>query len=302
MCPKVTGRMKRQLPPLTALRAFEVVGRTNSIRAAGDELGVVHTVISRHVRHLEEHIGTNLIEQKGRGIVLTPRGLQFHTRISAAFAEILRATFEVSPSHRRSVDVWCMPGIAVYLMSFLLEGLKTDFSGIDVSFQPTLQRPDLLRGDADAEVYYLDRTESHDLIRYEELARPRVFPVASRSFLSANSAPRTVTDLLSSPLLHEQSTRYWSSWFSAAGLADPPMLPGPKLWQANFTLEAARQGRGIALANDFVIQPFREGLVEILDTNVHIGSYYLIAASTRWDDPEMKVLERLLRRVFDTRS
>jgi LysR family transcriptional regulator, glycine cleavage system transcriptional activator len=126
--------MKRQLPPLTALRAFEAVGRLNSMRAAGDELGVNHTVISGHVRHLEEHIGTNLIEPKGRGIVLTPRGVHFHDKIRAAFAEILRATLEASPSHRRSVEVWCMPGIAVYLMSFLLKGLKSDFSGIEVSF------------------------------------------------------------------------------------------------------------------------------------------------------------------------
>jgi LysR family glycine cleavage system transcriptional activator len=136
ICTEVNNRMKRQLPPLTALRAFEAVGRLNSMRAAGDELGVNHTVISRHVRHLEEHIGTNLIEPKGRGIVLTPRGVHFHDKIRAAFAEILRATLEASPSHRRSVEVWCMPGIAVYLMSFLLEGLKSDFSGIEVSFQP----------------------------------------------------------------------------------------------------------------------------------------------------------------------
>ncbi|MCO5066155.1 MAG: LysR family transcriptional regulator [Rhizobiaceae bacterium] len=290
--------MKRKLPPLIALRAFEVVGRTSSIRAAGDELGVSHTVISRHVRHLEEYIGTNLIEQKGRGIALTSRGTQFHARINAAFADILRATDEVSPFHRRSVEVWCMPGIGLHLMRFLLEGLDKDFSKIDVSFRPTLERPDLLRGEADAEVFYLDHAESIDMIQYEELACPRVFPVASRAFLSQNPAPQSVADLLSAPLLHEQSTRYWSSWFSAAGVTDPPILPGPKLWHANFTLEAARQGKGIALANDFLIQPFRDELVELLETDVHIGSYYFIATSARRDDPEMKVLARLLRRAF----
>jgi hypothetical protein len=43
-------------------------------------------------------------------------------------------------------------------------------------------------------------------------------------------------------------------------------------------------------------------MVEILKTDVYIGSYYLIAASTRRDDLEMKGLKALLRRAFSTGS
>ncbi|MFC6582966.1 LysR family transcriptional regulator [Sulfitobacter aestuariivivens] len=42
--------MARSLPPLNALRAFEAAGRHQSFSKAGDELGVSHSSISRHVR------------------------------------------------------------------------------------------------------------------------------------------------------------------------------------------------------------------------------------------------------------
>ncbi len=287
-----------RIPPLNALRAFEVVGRTGSIRAAGDELRVSHTVVSRHVRNLEEHIGVNLIQQHGRGISLTGHGRRFHARISSAFSEILRATAELSPAYKRSLEVWCMPGIAYHLLMPLLKELRAILPELDLSFQPTLERPDLVNGQADAEIVYLDRIELDDSIRCEELARPRVFPVASPQFAQSHPELRAVEDLVVAPLLHEQSTRYWASWFAAAGLVDLPALPGPKLWHANFTLEAARQGQGIALANDFLIEPFRSDLVELLETEISIGAYFMLTPANRRNDLEMKAVLAWARKAF----
>jgi DNA-binding transcriptional LysR family regulator len=294
----VSATVNKRMPPLIALRAFEAVGRTGSIRAAGDELGVSHTVVSRHVRNLEEYIGADLIEQHGRGIVLTAQGRRFHTRISGSFSDILRATAELSPTYRRSLEVWCMPGIAHHLLLSVLDELRSSLPDVDLSFKPTLERPDLAHGQADAEIFYLDRTELDEAIRYEELARPRVFPVASPDFAGAHPEIRRIEDLLVAPLLHEQSTRYWTAWFAAAGMADIPALPGPKLWHANFTLDAATQGRGIALANDVLIQRFRSGLVELLETRVTIGAYYLIVPTSRWNEADIKVLAAWAKRAL----
>ncbi|MEP3666337.1 MAG: LysR family transcriptional regulator, partial [Roseibium sp.] len=51
---------RRSLPPLNALRAFEVSGRTLSFRAAGEELGVTQGAVAQQVRLLEDHIGLAL--------------------------------------------------------------------------------------------------------------------------------------------------------------------------------------------------------------------------------------------------
>ena len=51
------------LPPLVALRAFEVVARRLSFKAAADELSVTPTAISHHIRHLEQHVGVRLLDR-----------------------------------------------------------------------------------------------------------------------------------------------------------------------------------------------------------------------------------------------
>ena len=42
-----------RMPPLHMVRAFEAVARMGTMRRAADDIGISHTVISRHVRHLE---------------------------------------------------------------------------------------------------------------------------------------------------------------------------------------------------------------------------------------------------------
>ena len=52
--------MKRHLPPLNALRAFEAAARLGRMSAAADELAVTHGAVSRQVRHLEDILGVTL--------------------------------------------------------------------------------------------------------------------------------------------------------------------------------------------------------------------------------------------------
>src|ERR1700754_1064897 len=101
-----------RLPPLVALRAFDAVGRRQSIRMAGDELAVSHTVVSRHLRNLEDWLGVKLIEARGRGVVLTAEGTRYHEKIGRAFEAIARATADLRPAAQRKLIIWCFPGLA----------------------------------------------------------------------------------------------------------------------------------------------------------------------------------------------
>ncbi|MEQ4576133.1 MAG: LysR family transcriptional regulator, partial [Gammaproteobacteria bacterium] len=66
--------MTSPLPPLAALRAFEAAARLGSVSRAADELHVTHGAVSRHVRTLEQALGTALFAKAGRGLALTPAG------------------------------------------------------------------------------------------------------------------------------------------------------------------------------------------------------------------------------------
>ena len=51
----------RDIPSLSALRAFEAVVRQGGFSAAADELGVSQSAISQHVKALEEWLGQDLL-------------------------------------------------------------------------------------------------------------------------------------------------------------------------------------------------------------------------------------------------
>ena len=65
------------MPPLNALRAFEVAARHKGYAGAADELCVNRGAISRHVKLLEEHLGVRLFKRLPNGIELTDSGRKF---------------------------------------------------------------------------------------------------------------------------------------------------------------------------------------------------------------------------------
>lgn len=288
---------RRQLPPLVALRAFDAVGRTLSVRAAGDELAVSHTVVSRHVHNLENWLGVKLVQARGRGLILTPEGVRYHAQIARAFDSIVRATTDLRPTARRTLTIWCFPGLANRRLLARLPELEDRLPEWQITLHPTLARPDLVRGEADAEVIYLDHVESTSALRAELLARPRVFPVMSPTLRARYHNIDTVEDLLRLPLIHEESTDQWDRWLNLAGMEAPPPLHGPRLWHAHLAIEAARLSQGVALANELLVEDdLKTGaLVEAIPSDVRLCGYYLAAAAARWDEPAIVTLRSWLQ-------
>jgi LysR family transcriptional regulator, glycine cleavage system transcriptional activator len=289
-----------RLPSLTALRAFEAVGRTGSMRAAADELAVSHTVVSRHIQNLQESVGVGLVRGQGRGVMLTEAGIALHRQLSQAFDIIARATMSARPPSRSMLNIWCVPGVANRRLLMRLPELTGPPQDWEVNLQPTLSHPDLARGEADAEIVYADMVEERADVSAEALVRPRVFPVASPSYLARYPAITSLAELSAIALIHEESTEQWERWFGLARLADLPPLRGQRLWHAHLAIEAARLGQGVALANDVLVEDdLRAGaLVEVLSTSVHMGTYQLVALKDRWSDPAIVALRHWLRKVL----
>ncbi|TIU44056.1 MAG: LysR family transcriptional regulator, partial [Mesorhizobium sp.] len=147
--------MSHHLPPLIALRAFEAVARNGSLRAAGDELAVSHTAISRHIHNLQYRLGVAFFEREGRGLTLTASGERYYQKISRAFEAIALATSELKPDRPTQLDIWCTPGLAAIMLLPRLPDLETCLPRCDVTLRPTRQRPDLAANEADAEIVFL---------------------------------------------------------------------------------------------------------------------------------------------------
>lgn len=75
----------RRLPPLNALRVFEVAARTGSYSEAGAELGLTHGAVSRQIAALETWLGQRLFARVGRRMVATPAARAFAAEVSESF-------------------------------------------------------------------------------------------------------------------------------------------------------------------------------------------------------------------------
>ena len=93
----------RDLPPLSALRAFAAFAQAGNVVAAGDALGVSHAAISQQLRSLETHLDIALLDRSGRALRLTPDGIELAQALDSGFSGIIETCLlYTSPSPRDS--------------------------------------------------------------------------------------------------------------------------------------------------------------------------------------------------------
>ncbi|MBF9030652.1 LysR family transcriptional regulator [Rhodobacterales bacterium HKCCE3408] len=109
----------RDIPSLAALRAFEAAARHGSHTAAARELNVTHAAVAQHVRALETHFGTALLERSGRTMTPTESGFALAAGLARGFEEIAASVRSLAASRgtgplaltttRTFAENWLMP-------------------------------------------------------------------------------------------------------------------------------------------------------------------------------------------------
>lgn len=296
----------RLFPPLAALRAFEAVGRLGGIRKAGKELGTDHAVVSRHIRSLETWVGATLMVRENGSYRLTDAGSAYHQEVYKALSLIGAATGALmEPKDQMRLHIWCIPGFGFLWLSDRLGEFIACNPDIDLDFRPADDSPDFRAKDVDGAIRYVRTWQEGQQPRQVhalEFARPPVFPVASPEFAASMKPLRTAADLLDYCLLHEDNDEEWRHWLASQHVALATPLPGPRLWHAHLTLNAARQGQGIALANTMLLRDdiARGRLVRLESVEkpfraVSFGGYSLLAREDRWNAAALVRFRRWLR-------
>lgn len=91
---------RRFLPPISLLIAFEAAARLQSISAAGRELDLTQSAVSRQIRALEDMLGADLFLRERQTIRLTEAGKAYAVAVREALSRIGNATlnFRANPS------------------------------------------------------------------------------------------------------------------------------------------------------------------------------------------------------------
>jgi DNA-binding transcriptional LysR family regulator len=87
--------MRRGVPSLSALQAFEAAARHENFSKAAAELSQTHGAICKKVNELEAHLGITLFERVRQRLELTMAGAEYARRIRVHLDQIRRDTLDV---------------------------------------------------------------------------------------------------------------------------------------------------------------------------------------------------------------
>lgn len=241
--------MGRQLPSLNALKAFEAAARLESFTDAATELFVTHAAISRHIRDLEEWLGTQLFIRTGRGVDLTDAGQRYVSRLTPLFDQIADATREAAAvGDVRQLKVTVEPSIASRWLVPRLGRFNELHPDIELSIDPTNELADFRAGEADVGIRY--GAGNWDDVDAMKLTDAVIFPVAAPSLLKGAGKLKPA-DLAHYNLLHKSRKQWWADWLAAAGVTGVEDWRGT-VFQNHLAIEAAEAGQGFALSDQIL--------------------------------------------------
>ena len=143
----------RRLPPLNALRVFEVAARTGSYAQAGLELGLTHGAVSRQIATLEAWLGQRLFVRTGRYMRATPAARVFSSEVSLSFDRLVAAAEAVGrPAVRAVLRVDAPTTFAMRWLIPRLDRFHDDHPDVEVVVTTSTTMRDELRGGFDVAI------------------------------------------------------------------------------------------------------------------------------------------------------
>ena len=270
--------MQRKLPPFSALKAFEAAARNGSFARAAAELNVTATAISQHVKGLESWLGEALFVRHANGVELSERArtlLPEASRLLDEMASLLPPAQE--ENHSVSVTISAPRAFADGWLGPRLADFQNENPGITIFVQAQDKQSHPERnGTADLMVSRMPATD--DNLLSELLFADRVIPVCTEQYrdlmgLAQQEGWKSVT------LLHDALwEKDWPRWGAQQPKADMDWHAGPRYPNHWLLLEAARQGRGVAMAHvDLATDSLMEqSLVPLAPQPIETGDRYYL--------------------------
>lgn len=284
--------LKRNLPSLTALRAFEAAARHSSFRRAAEELSITQSAISHQISALEETVKVPLFRRVARGIELTEAGSQFYPYLRDAFDRIDQGTTLISRSGTGGdLTVQVYVTVAVRWLIPRLHDFQAKHPDVLVRFHTRDFHWEFDPNLADLGMICTANPNQTDLA-YTHLFDARLTPVCSPGVAQAGMGLRQPADLVNHALLQVYTTlEDWNVWLDAAGVPQLKGRSGAKFDSYLLAIEAAIEGQGIALAPHFLVQAdLKTGrLVQPFPIAVRQPArWYLVCRKERAEEPRIQ--------------
>ena len=249
---------RRRLPPLNALRAFETAARHMNFSRAADELSVTPGAVSQQIQNLEDYVGAPLFKRTPKGLLLTDAAQTALPALREAFDRLGEAASLLTAAvDGRRVTVSAAPSFAAKWLVPRLGRFEIAHPEVDVWLSAGMELVDFANGEVDIAIRY--GSGRYPGLEVQRLMSETVIPVASPELLAERPLD-TPEDLANHVLLHDgspdadESCPDWQMWLTARGIRGVDGARGPRFNQSSLVIEAAMNGRGVALAKRALAQ------------------------------------------------
>lgn len=299
-------KLRRQLPTLTALPAFEASARLQSFTLAAEELYVTQAAISRQIRVLEETLGVRLFERSHRQVRLTDQGQRFQHAVAVALDLVEGATRELR-GQIASTDLTIAADISMAHLWLLprFPKFREEYPDIPVSILASENEEDCLKDGVHLALLY----GNGDWPGFDArlLVPEEIFPVCSPSYLSKRPEINEPKDMLNEVLLDLRGERWdwvdWQQWLTEQDMAIPDDVQFLAFNNLPLLIQASCRGQGIGLGWRGLVDDLLEDgtLVKPFDLSLVTGrGYYVITRANIRMSPETKTLYDWVVRVSES--
>jgi LysR family glycine cleavage system transcriptional activator len=271
--------LKRHLPPLNAIRAFEAAARHLHLGRAADELAVTHGAVSKHIANLEDHLGFPLFTRAGNRLSLTERG---HKLLQASNRALDQLGYAIARLDGAAIEgelrISVPPAFATNWLIPRLGGFRRLAPALRLYVLSSNNAADALGDETDLAVRFGKPVWKNCAVRL--IAHVRYFPVCSPEMRAGPPGLGRLADLARHTLLFDDPEgENWKRWLDHAGLRDVEPRDVLYFQDFNHLLAAAREGLGICLGDPIttgadlaagtLLRPFEQSVEDL-------GAYFLI--------------------------
>jgi DNA-binding transcriptional LysR family regulator len=297
--------IKQSLPLLNALAVFESAARHCNFTKASEELHISQPAVSRHITNLERQIGQPLFRRHAKKLFITDSGQRLAAAVASGFGHVADVVEELERQARgRPFTIACGYDFAYLWLMPRFSELRAALPDRPVRLVTAHSYLDFDTPDIDVSIR---RGDGHWAgMEAVKLFDNAAYPVCAPSLLKKYPAlrrARNAADVLAAPLLHFETDgkSSWLPWFDAFALAAPKTTAAETFTSSIFLLQAALEGRGVALAWKHIWDEYIQAgrLVRLTRHTVasHDGMYFVHPRAV--DDP---VRDRIIEWLSDSVS
>lgn len=234
--------------PLQTLPTFRAVAQLSNLRAAAEQLHLTHSAISQQIRLLEQQLGFELFERRGRRVVLNAAGTVMLAAVETALAQLDKAVrAAAAPDSEQRLRITMLSSFAQHWLLPRIPRWRERHPGIDIEIHTSHQVMDLKRDGFHAAI----RQGSGHWRGLEGtcMIDTPLIVVACPALVQRLAG--SDASLLAQEALLGDADR-WERWFAMAGLHLDRVKPVAVFSDMGLLVQAAEQGMGVALCRELV--------------------------------------------------